>query len=404
MNPLKNTGLFSPASIGTLLVILVIIPFPAVGTAETMEGMKNLIGNRDALLVSAPDGKIVFSKNCRKQLIPASTIKILTALVALHYLKPGHRFYTDFYLDRHKNLKIKGYGDPCLTSESLVEISEILSTRLRRFNDLLMDSSYFSPLILIPGITSSQNPYDAPNNALSVNFNTIFFKKEKGVYVSAEHQTPMLDIALKRIKASSLNYGRIPLSQEDIIPYAGHLFLFFFDKGGIATGDKVRPGKIRPDTDKMIFRYTSSFSLEQVIRKLFEYSNNFIANQLLIASGAKAFGPPGTLNKGVQAASDYLKNNLKINDVFIAEGSGLSRKNRISASDLHTILKTFEPYRHLMKRKGREFYKTGTLSGVKTRVGYIENSRGGLYRFVLLINTPGQSTKKIMARLMQSVE
>ncbi len=401
MRPLKNTSIFCRAVIALFLAWITILSCPCIGKAKHTIALNELIGSRDALLVTAPDGSIVFAKNCQEKLIPASTIKVLTALVALHYLKPGYQFHTEFYLDGHKNLKIKGYGDPCLTSESLLEISETLGTRLRRFNDLIIDGSYFSPMILIPGITTSLNPYDATNGALSVNFNTVFFKKEKGRYISAEHQTPLLDIAIKRIKASSLDNGRIPLSREDIIPYAGHLFLFFLEKEGIASTGKIMPGKVRKGTDRLICKYTSNFSLEQVIKKLFEYSNNFIANQILITSGAKAFGPPGTLNKGVRAASDYLRNVLHIENASIAEGSGLSRKNRISASDLHTIIKTFEPYHHLMQHKGREFYKTGTLSGVNTRVGYIENSKGGLYRFVLLINTPGQSTKKIMDTLMQ---
>ncbi len=404
MNLLKNTRIFSTVPISILLACFVVIAFPGFGNSENMSRMGELIGKQDAMLVSDPDGKIIFAKNCRKKLIPASTIKVLTALVALHTLKPGHQFHTDFYLDRQANLKIKGYGDPCLTSESLVEIAKTLKTRLKYFNDLIIDGSYFAPRILIPGITASLNPYDAPNNALSVNFNTVFFKKKKGVFVSAEHQTPLLDIAIKRIRASSLDYGRIPLTKGDILHYSGQLFLFFLEKESIGSKGKVRPGKVRLGTDRLIYRYTSSLSLEQVIKKLFEYSNNFIANQILIASGAKAFGPPGTLEKGVLAASDYLENALNINDASIVEGSGLSRKNRFSALDLHTVIKTFEPYRHLMQHKGREFYKTGTLSGVKTRVGYIEHSKGGLYRFVLLINTPGQSTNKIMGKLMQSVK
>jgi D-alanyl-D-alanine carboxypeptidase/D-alanyl-D-alanine-endopeptidase (penicillin-binding protein 4) len=56
-----------------------------------------------------------------------------------------------------------------------------------------------------------------------------------------------------------------------------------------------------------------------------------------------------------------------------------------------------------MRHEGREFYKTGTLSGINTRVGYIENTKGQLYRFVVLMNTPGKSTRRIMRKLYHNV-
>jgi D-alanyl-D-alanine carboxypeptidase len=71
----------------------------------------DLLGNQDAVLVADAKGRILFSKDADKKLVPASSLKILTALVALHYLGPDYRFTTEFYLDKNLNLKIKGYGD-----------------------------------------------------------------------------------------------------------------------------------------------------------------------------------------------------------------------------------------------------------------------------------------------------
>jgi D-alanyl-D-alanine carboxypeptidase/D-alanyl-D-alanine-endopeptidase (penicillin-binding protein 4) len=52
-----------------------------------------------------------------------------------------------------------------------------------------------------------------------------------------------------------------------------------------------------------------------------------------------------------------------------------------------------------MRRKNGEFYKTGTLYGINTRAGYIQGKSGHLYRFVVMINTPGKSTKPVMQRI-----
>jgi len=56
-----------------------------------------------------------------------------------------------------------------------------------------------------------------------------------------------------------------------------------------------------------------------------------------------------------------------------------------------------------MRHENKEFYKTGTLRGINTRAGYIENTKGQLYRFVVFINTPGKSTRRIMKKLNYNV-
>jgi len=386
-------------------LLLFLLPFIITTNlyCEKLDDLGHLIGNRDAVLVADPNGHIVFSKNVDTPLIPASTLKLFTALVAIHYLGPDYKFFTEFYMDRHSNLKIKGYGDPLLISETVVEMIRHLSMRLSAkygiINDLILDDSYFGVQTVIPGVNVSYEPYDAPNGALCVNFNTVNFKRNKnGVYVSAESQTPLLPFILPRIRDSQIDHGRIVLSSQrnEITRYAGHLFLYFLNKEGIRLKGDVRLGKIQKEADKLIYRYVSSFSLIQSLSKLFEYSNNFIANQLLIATGAKVYGPPGSLEKGVRAALIYAKNILEIDYVRIEEGSGISRKNKISARNFYKILNAFTPHYFLMQQTDNMYYKTGTLKGIHTRAGYIKKKNGELYPFVLLINTPGKSPKPMM--------
>ena len=389
----------------TSCLLLFLLPFVKTTNlyCGKLDDLGHLIGNRDAVLVADPKGHIVFSKNADIQLIPASTLKIFTALVAIYYLGPDYKFFTEIYMDRHSNLKIKGYGDPLLISETVVEMIRHLSMRLCAkysiINDLILDDSYFDVQTVIPGVNVSYEPYDAPSGALCVNFNTVNFKRNKnGVYVSAESQTPLLPFILSRVKASQMDYGRIMLSSQrnEITHYAGHLFIYFLKKEGIRVSGSIRLGKVQKEADTLIYRYVSSFSLMQTLSKLFEHSNNFIANQLLITAGIKAYGPPGNLEKGLRAALIYAKNNLEIDHVQIEEGSGISRKNKISARDFYKILNAFIPHYFLMQQTDKMYYKTGTLKGIHTRAGYIKKKNGGLYPFVLMINTPGKSPKPMM--------
>ena len=176
-----------------LLFILLLFIKPIHLYCGKLDDLEHLIGSRDAVLVSDPNGHIIFSKNVDKKLIPASTIKIFTALSAIHYLGPDYKFFTEFYLDRHSNLKIKGYGDPFLISETVEKmihrLSMVLYAEFNIINDLVLDDSYFDASTVIPGVNVSYEPYDAPNGALCVNFNTVNFKRNKnGVYVSADHK------------------------------------------------------------------------------------------------------------------------------------------------------------------------------------------------------------------------
>ncbi|MFQ5485856.1 MAG: D-alanyl-D-alanine carboxypeptidase/D-alanyl-D-alanine-endopeptidase [Desulfobacterales bacterium] len=389
-----------------MLLTIFFLFFPKSIIAGNLSDLYPLIGNQDAIVVGDPKGTVLFSKNAQKKLVPASVLKIFTSLVALHFLGENHRFATDFYIDQDSNLKVKGYGDPFLLSESLDEISEILSAKIKSIRDIILDDTYFHYPIVIPGITSSFEPYDAPNGALCVNFNTVYFKQKNNTYVSAEPQTPLLPFVLPRIRRSNLDRGRIILSnkKKEATRYTGELLQYFLEKKNVKSSGKIEIGSVSKEKDILIFKYVSRHTLKQIVAELLKYSNNFIANQILIATGAKLNPPGGNLEKGVQAGYFFAKNILKIDDFSFVEGSGISRKNKISATAVHKILKNFISYRSLMRREGRQFYKTGSLKGVHTRAGYIQSRRGGLYLFVVMINTPGKTTDSIMDRLLASLD
>ncbi len=346
------------------------------------------ITSKDALLVADPDGRILYKKNEIKGRIPASTIKILTALAALSHFGPSYRFRTEFYTDTFQNLKVKGYGDPLLTSEILQNLADYLSTKILRFQDLILDNTYFSSHIRIPGCGNSTNPYDAPVGALCANFNTVVFRSDrKGRIISSERQTPMIPFARDRIRSLGLNRGRYTFidNSRDAALYTGELLLHFLRKRGVKSQDNIRFGPVRPD-DTLIYTYESIFTLESVVQKMLASSSNFMANQIFIALGASVCGPPGTLAKGVRAVTEYAKNELLLQNIKIVEGSGISRQNRISALEMLTILKEFRSYRHLLRRKDNVLYKTGSLKGIRTKVGYIGGYPQGPYYFVVFFN------------------
>ena len=396
-----------------LLVILATLSLVAggvatAGSAQWQGSIKSMIGSRDAIMVSDPSGHILLRKNENHKLIPASILKIFTSLTALHYLGAEYRYTTEFYLDDANNLKIKGYGDPLLISETVDVVSKLLAAVVgssETVNDIILDDSYFSKPLTIPGISTSTQPYDAPNGALCVNFNTVNFRRTQSGYASAEPQTPLLPRAEKRIKSLKLDSGRYVLSHvaNENTLYAGDLFMYFLRRHGLQVNGKVRLGRVNKSADRLLYRYVSRFTAAEIISGLLEHSNNFTTNQLLITAGVKAFGAPGNLAKGVRAALDYAEQELNIADLDIVEGSGISRNNRVTAGQLMAILEKFEPYRFLMRQHGGEYYKTGTLHGIRTRAGFLSDTDGERYRYVVMLNTPGKTTGPVMNLLLQTL-
>jgi D-alanyl-D-alanine carboxypeptidase/D-alanyl-D-alanine-endopeptidase (penicillin-binding protein 4) len=342
----------------------------------------------DAFLVADKVGRVLHGKNEARRYVPASTLKILTALAALHHLGPSYCFSTEFYTDSDGNLKIKGYGDPLLISEALKEISKALAIKVPVFQDLGLDDTYFAPDITIPGRNRSTNPYDAPVGALCANFNTIFFRRNKGgKIVSAESQTPMIPYAREKARSLGLRKGRYTFTHDrrEAARYTGELLLHFLKEQGVRSQGELRLSAVTPG-DRLIHTYRSMFTLEQAIKKMMGSSNNFMANQIFIALGARAFGPPGTLAKGVKAVSQYAANKLGLEGAKIVEGSGISRKNSLSPLHMMTVLGHFKPYRRLLRKQGQVRYKTGSLRGIRALAGYIAGpSEEGPDRFVIFL-------------------
>ena len=125
---LKKAAISLPVCFILALSLLTFRAMPASGAKKyDFSQMAALLGARDAAMVSSPEGEVLFAHHPDAERIPASTIKLLTALAAFHYLSADFRFTTEFFVDKHANLKIKGQGDPLLISEVVSDIAVTLA-------------------------------------------------------------------------------------------------------------------------------------------------------------------------------------------------------------------------------------------------------------------------------------
>ena len=330
-----------------------------------------------SLLLVDKEQQVLLTKNAKQLYIPASTVKILTSLLALNHWGLDYRFKTDFFYDADSNgLWIKGYGDPFLTSEELdLIVSKISSMNISEIDTIGIDTSFFSKTIRIEGQGDSINPYDATVGAVATNFNTINVRVYNNSISSSETQTPLTPLANELAQGLSIGRHRINLGNAEHGPrYFYELLKAKFNRSAIPTDALFLSGNV-PKSAELLFTHLNSRTLEQVIESMLEYSNNFIANQLFLALGADQFGTPANLEKSQNAVDAYIEENFNWTNYIILEGAGLSRKNRLSAQQLIDVLQKFESYRYLLPTQTPEiFAKSGTLKNVSTYAGYLHRN------------------------------
>ena len=141
-----------------------------------------------------------------------------------------------------------------------------------------------------------------------------------------------------------------------------------------------------------------------------------MARQLLLTLGLKK-GAPATETKCAQVIKEWLAaKQLPMDELVIENGSGLSRKERMSAEHMAQLL--VAAYRSpvmpelmsslpilsldgTMKKRmlgstmeGRAHLKTGSLTGVFALAGYVHAKNGKRYALSLMINHPKAASTK----------
>ncbi len=368
--------------------------------------------------LSTPDGKVLMEQNAHEDYVPASILKILTGFAALSHFGKDHRFPTAAYFDESAStLYIKGFGDPLFISEAILQFSNNIYRYMSGGNHsqsgslkhIVLDQNFFAPDIHIPGAGRSANPYDAAVGALCANFNTVSFQKSAaGQYISAEPQTPLFPEFLPCIKATGTSQGRILIPKALQPIYPGMLIEYFLSQKGIRTTAPkctISTGTFPKYPTGKTLVFSSPFSLEEVVQKLLRYSNNLIANHILLAMGADQYREPATVEKGIRALKAFAKKQMGMELPLIFEGSGLSGKNKITPAQMGKILMHFDPWYGLLRENEHTYYKTGTLTGVRCLAGYIKGKKGARFPFVIMVNQPKpDAVNKIVNKLINRVK
>ncbi len=391
--------------LSTLILLLNLTPC----YAQPSETFDHLIDN-GGFIVKDGSGHLQYRE--RETFIPASTLKIVTCLAALEILGEDYRFETHFFLDDKKNLYIKGFGDPFLTSEVLSDIAEKLySQGIRQLSSIILDDTSYTLDSLADGAAHSPNPFDAPNGALAVNFNSVPVSiTPDGTITSGELQTPNIPViydignnlppGLHRININILPKEK---SLTPSLRYAGELITELFHTAGIVIHKKFQAGPT-PSSLRIVYIHKSEKKVRDMVRACMKYSNNYLANQLFLACGAVSYGYPASWEKSRRLFRSYAKERLGLSsrEFHLTEGSGLSRKNRITPAGLLTAVELFQPYMHLLNHEGDIYIKSGSLRDVFSYAGFFVH-RARLLPFVIMLNQKENNRLKLLTALQHAI-
>jgi D-alanyl-D-alanine carboxypeptidase/D-alanyl-D-alanine-endopeptidase (penicillin-binding protein 4) len=357
--------------------------------AELPVGVQNALNVRniphDSLSVQVTDvesGQSVLDWHSDESRNPASTIKLLTTLVALDVLGPAYRWRTDVYTDGELtdgrldgDLVLKGYGDPFLVTERIWELlRDIRRAGIREISgDLHLDDSWFDVIDDDPAAFDRQplRAYNVAPNALLMNFKVVRYwfapdQSNGGVAVRMDPQLENLSVdnQLGLSNGSCRGYQRgITITTNEAVDevtfsgkfpngcnsyamdrtalshneFAYGIFGSLWRGSGGQFDGGWRNVIVEKDADPLLS--FQSLPLTDMIARTNKHSNNVMARQLLYTLGAEVNGPPGTEESGRAVISRWLEENgLASTEIAIENGAGLSRRTRTTVADMAAML------------------------------------------------------------------
>src|SRR5262249_33996463 len=120
--------------------------------------------------------------------------------------------------------------------------------------------------------------------------------------------------------------------------YAAAVLRAQLEAQGVRVAPRVRVGPV-PAEAKELLRFSGE-PLALKVRLVEKFSNTFVAEQLAKILGAEVYGPPGRWEKGTKALAAWLESaGIAAPALVIADGSGLSPRNRIAPSTLAAVIR-----------------------------------------------------------------
>jgi serine-type D-Ala-D-Ala carboxypeptidase/endopeptidase (penicillin-binding protein 4) len=343
-----------------------------------------------ALAFDLQTGTTVFSEHDGLSLAPASNEKLAVTYAALVALGPEFRIETDVTgrgelqgTTWKGSLLLVGHGDPLLSSSNLAALARQVRTAgiTRVTGAVFGDESFFDTRRTAPGWKSWYYVNESPPlSALTV---------DHAIYRGRISRNPALSAAL--MFRDALRRAGVSVAGAGL---------------GVDRGDGVPLASVE------------SLPLSAILRYMDHASDNFTAELLLKQLGT-VVSTPGTTAAGASYAARLLAGEgIPMAGVRIADGSGLSLLDRVTARELIAILRaawsdpalrpvfvaalpvagingTLSDRMRRPPARGHVFAKTGTTDRASALSGFVRK------RFVFSVLQNGNPVSTFWARRAQ---
>ena len=370
-------------------------------------------------------GEVLLDVNGEEPMVPASVTKVVTAATLVHKKGMDDRYLSKVIaagkIDKdgvlNGNIIVKACGDPTIESAYFSEykgIADSITCAAKRMGIKKIKGGVIidCPRWLCEPIPSGWSkedvnyPYGADHHAANFADNRFVLTYKSDGNYSVSPKTP--DVGFKAVSGKSgvsrnpgdTNYtvghrGRKPLSATLANPLPESSLRYAIESKLTDAGIEIGDEKIEsPKHNVEIYCHKSPIAAD-ILKSLILRSDNVMAEAML------RFAWPGTSRSAAAKNELNLWKDLGVNmnDVTLEDGSGLSRKNRLTAyalADLLVWMREKEPefgrflnmfpragqtgtLRSFLKGtqlEGRLWAKTGSMSGVQSYAGYVVGDDG----------------------------
>lgn len=432
-------------------------------------------------LMDTQTGEILAAHQEEEALIPGSALKLLTTATAFSILGPGYQYKTELVIDGqindgvlNGNVIIKGYGDPSLGAASW-DIPLSFEALIKKFRlalqqagirkikgYLIADDSYFSTAVTPKSwqLNDLGNYYAAGVHGLNIHENLYYLRFRQVGQLSATPPVSSIEPTIQgldfinEIKSDRAGTGDnayiygAPFTYlrfiRGTIPVGSGLFtikgaipdppLFLaqqLQQALLKTGISISKGattsrlldlrKEAWDAEGQVLIRELSPALDKIIERTNYKSVNLFAEALMHTLGKEKKGE-GNTEKGLEVQRAHWESKgVDMSSAFLADGSGLSFRNAISAHTMAEVLQeatageAFPAFLSTiplagrtgsLRRKfrgtaaeGRLYAKSGTLARVRTYAGYIDSKSGKKLSFAVFVNNYKGNGGTIRSRL-----
>ena len=350
---------------------------------------KSVLGSFSAVVVDPATGEVLYEREALRSRIPASTLKLVTAMTALAVLDPQARLATRVVASED-TLTLIGGGDSTLVREPSKKSGD---ASLRTLADAVADQVQTSKVTLRYDDSLFTGPTLGPG----------WPKGFPSAGVVAPVTALMVDQG--RVRAGALPRVQDPSRQ------AAEVFAGYLRERGVKVRDIERGTASGGATE--IARVESA-PIATLVQRMVTDSDNDLAEALAHLAGAKAFGK-GSFDGGARAMERTMQEAKLVRGALApVDGSGLSGRNAVSAGTLADLLESVTRQEDpgtsgiglalpvagftgtladrfrvgaALPGAGLVRAKTGTLTGVTSLAGTVKDVDGRVLVFSVLANS-----------------